>query len=68
MHNGTRDRVQTYLTVVGGSPTNLSHERTPWGVSTEQARSVPGGGFFGCFGLWLGCCMVVGRLGDASYL
>ena len=69
MHNGTRDQVQTYLTVVGGVPTNLSHERTPGGVSTEQARSVPGGGFFVvCFGLWLGCCMVVGRLGDASYL
>ena len=45
MHNGTRDRVQTCLTMVGGIPTNLSHERTPWGVSTEQARSVPGGGF-----------------------
>ena len=45
MHSGTRDRMQTYLTVVGGSPTNLSHERTPGGVSTEQARSVPGGGF-----------------------
>ena len=69
MHNGTRDQVQTHLTVVGGVPTNLSHERTPGGVSTEQARSVPGGGFVVvCFDLWLGCCMVVGRLEDASYL
>ena len=43
MHNGTRDRVQTCLTVVGGIPTNLSHERTPGGASTEQAQSDPRG-------------------------
>ena len=47
MHNGTRDQVQTYLTVVGGVPTKLSHERTPWGVSTEQHGTWPGASGFG---------------------
>jgi len=66
MHNGTRDRVQTCLTVVGGIPTNLSHERTPGGASTEQARSDPQGrGLLVCG--W-GVAKLGGRLEIASYL
>ena len=44
----------------------------PESIDSSGSISQRGGSlsnwFFGCFGLWLGCCMVVGRLGDASYL